>query len=213
MIATLQPVTPILILVVLQVAACSASADDDAPGGGDMTDRYAVVSTNGFLAVPPPACTEGEWIDYGCDGRTSLDCASSGRRIGMVESDPCPVCVEAGPDDPTTCEGWQIAYGEFLAEQISASCANFCDDEQFFCGALEITNACGTFALPLQGSINEEVVAFAEIFARENCTVCGEVEQTATGLTAAFGEYQPACYQHQCVLEGRTDFPDQDAAP
>jgi hypothetical protein len=213
MIATLRPVIPTFILVFLQLAACSAGGDGDAPGGEEMADRYAVVSTNGFLAVPPPACTEGEWVDHGCDGRTSLACASSGLRIGMDDTDSCPVCVEPSPEDPTTCEGWQIAYGEFLAAQISASCANFCDDEEIGCSALEITNACGTFALPLTAGIDEEVVIFAEIFARENCGLCGEVEQTATGLTETFGEYLQACYQHQCVLEKRTDLPDQDAAP
>ena len=190
------------------------------PDLGDipMAAQASVVSASGFLRVPPPVCEAGEWVDYGCDAELPLSCEDSGLRIGFVDDDdsPCPSCLPASEDDPTTCTGWRYRYSEFLAHNISQSCASWCEEDSQ-CVAWEIHNACGRNAMALFGGIDEEPILFAEAFARENCGLCGEFDSQwfmrragadsveavdgATGVgSGLLLRYAPACFENQCVL-------------
>ncbi len=174
------------------------------------TDIYAVVSSGPYRAPPPPSC-EGEFIDYDCDAIIPLQCGP-GAHIDYDSDVVCPVCAQDGADDPTTCDGWQDRYGDFLHHLIRESCANWCETDSD-CFAWEIDNACGSYALSLTGAIDEEPIYFAGEFAEHNCGVCGAVEQTVflrrpgsdviegdgqhSGLLTSF---QSECWAHQCVL-------------
>jgi hypothetical protein len=140
-----------------------------------------------------------------------------------TDNSPCPVCCHHEPTDDTTCVGENVHYRAFLEDVVSNSCANYCDDDSE-CFAWEIQNSCGTYALSLQGWIDEEPIMFAEEFAADHCAVCGERQQVVfmkrPGSTEIEGpyvsgfptdeeyesillpHYRPVCVQSQCMLHG-----------
>jgi hypothetical protein len=179
----------------------------NAPQGG----TGAVPSGDGYPAIPPPVCDAR--TDYPCDEDRRVECAAPDEVISFdaARDASCPVCAPP-PAGARSCEKSQREYREFLAAVISASCANYCEEDAD-CVAWELTNSCGSVALSLEGGIDEEPIGLAEEFAATRCGECGEVAQTMTlrragsvrleadpssaGLLDAFG---PRCVERQCVL-------------
>ena len=185
-------------------------------GGSVGSSIWAVVSTKEYSALPG-GCGE-RFIDYQCDAVLStLECLDD-EHIDYDEAVICPVCASNGPSDPSSCEGWQLRYGDFLAHLVNASCANWCADDDD-CFGHEIRNACGTFAWSLTGAIDEEPIEFARRFAEQNCDACTPVpyatymrrpgttvvvpadgEATPDGDSGLLRSHRPACRANQCVL-------------
>jgi hypothetical protein len=216
------------LLCLLVVPGCSYKGGGSSDGnsldgdqGSDSSDRkfgesvFAVVSSEGVEHQPPVDCEQGLWTS--CGHLENMACTPTGKHIDYDPNDdtPCPVCVYPSAADPQDCEGWKIRYADFLLDIINGMCAKYCTSNDD-CFAWEIQNACGSVALPLFGGIDEEPIYFAEVFARENCVVCGEIEQTmflrrpgsdeiepvdgATGTPELLPLYRPACHQSLCVL-------------
>lgn len=190
--------------------AARSGNDGEVIGDPPESNTYAVVSTGTYSAVPPHSCV-GDFVDHDCDAFIPLTCGAE-ERVGYEPAETCPLCSTRSPEDPTTCDGWRVAYGDFLYHSISESCANWCAEDSD-CMAIELNNACGSYALSLTGWIDEEPIYFGGLFAEHNCGVCGAVEQTVFlrrgGSDVIEGEgqhnglltaYQPECRLGQCVL-------------
>jgi hypothetical protein len=187
------------------------STGEGGTGNSPQGGTNAIPSGDGYPAIPPPACNAR--VDYPCDEGRRVECAAPDEVISFdaARDATCPVCAPP-PAGSRSCEKSQREYREFLAAVISASCANYCEEDAD-CAAWEITNSCGSVALSLEGGIDEEPIGLAEEFAATRCGECGEVAQTMTlrragsaelevdpssaGLLSAFG---PRCVNHQCVL-------------
>jgi hypothetical protein len=179
------------------------------PGKGGTGDVPSGVS---YPVVPPPVCRAAE--DYPCDEDRRVECVAPDEVITFdaARDARCPVCAPP-PAGARSCEKSEREYRDFLAAVISASCANYCEEDAD-CVAWELTNSCGSIALSLEGGIDEEPIELAEEFAATRCGDCGVVAQTITlrragsprleadpssaGLLDAYG---PRCVTHQCVLE------------
>lgn len=170
----------------------------------------AVPSADGYPVVPPPVCDTP--TDYPCDERR-VECAAPDEVLTFdaARDASCPVCAPP-PAGSRSCEKSRREYREFLAAVISASCANYCEEDAD-CAAWELTNSCGSVALSLEGGIDEEPIGLAEEFAASRCTECGQVAQTMTLRRAGssrleadpssaglLDDYGPRCINNQCVL-------------
>jgi hypothetical protein len=196
-----------------------ASGEGTGPGGTGA-EIFSVVSSDGYVRTPPPACVGEVAADGWCVGTdgprpSPLACAVPDEVISFDASDDenCPFCAAPPVGEVTRpCPDARAIYRDFVWDLVSSSCANACESHAD-CAAWEVVNACGDFVFSLNGFIDEVPLAYMEEYASAHCSACGTTAQRmylrrAGSRVIEFGApsgallegFESRCVERQCVL-------------